>query len=122
MGFYFLYYIPRQHEYIKLFNTYKEKILGNTINYAFLKHQQCRLWHETVTNPIQKTVSTHITLNQSAWQANSNIFIVITFPRKKNRIFHQALKILYKSLSVGVHITLKSLHNLPSVFKGEVSK
>lgn len=88
----------------------------------FLKHQQYRLWHETVTNPIQKTVSTHITLNHSALQANSNIFIAIKFPRKKPRIFHQALKILYKSLSVGVHITLQSLHNLPSVFKGEVSK
>lgn len=89
----------------------------------FLKHQQYRLWHETVTNPIQKTVSRHITLNQSALQANSNILIAIKFPRKKNnRIFHQALKILYKSLSVGIHITLKSLQNLPSVFKGEVSK
>lgn len=64
----------------------------------FLKHQQYRLWHKTVTNPIQKTVSTHITLIQSALQANFNLLIAIKFPRKKNRLFGQALKILYKSL------------------------
>jgi len=49
----------------------------------------------------------HVTLNQFTLQANSNIFIAFKFQsKKKKKTFCRALKILYKSVSVVVHVAL----------------